>query len=227
MKKYSILVFCLLILFACKPDITIQSLNPEIICGCQQGEIVYKLENADRSWVELSPAGASSGTITSPVARGEYKAVSFMVCDNATVTVFAENSKGQSSKSSQVRRVTTIEPIKGTLHPMCVGNRFDGWDFLPGHIEGDPSALPATALLTEVIVTVDRTGTFTYMGTSVIIYPGPNSIKVFAGQTPFGGNYHFTAPLNFHEQCAETGTALPSGTKPPGNFTIVLNTVCP
>jgi hypothetical protein len=227
MKKNSILVLILLLMLACKPDITIQSLNPEIICGCQQGEIVYSLKNADRSWVEITPASASSGSVTSPTPRGEYTQVSFMVCDNATVTVFAENSKGQSSKAGQVRRVSTIEPFNGTLSPLCVGNRFDGWDFLPGHIEGEPATLPSTAVLTEILVTVDRTGTFTYLGTSVIIYPGTNSIRDFAGRTAFGGNYKFIAPLNFQEQCAETGTALPSGAHPPGSFSIVLHTVCP
>ncbi|MBK9221045.1 MAG: hypothetical protein IPO16_02845 [Saprospiraceae bacterium] len=224
--KYISLIL-ILAFISCKPEIYNILYSPDFICSCQPGDVRYQLKNADRSWVEITPGIASPAGIEMAVGEAGQQIARFTICDNATISIFAENSKGTSVATRQVRRAGPIEPLHGMLNPFCFGNRFEAWEFTPSRIHDEPSVIPINSRLSEIIINVDRPGTFVYDEISVPINPGINHLLRYTGMSPFRGNYWFRAALNPNEQCIESGTTLPSGARRPPSFSIDLITACP
>lgn len=222
-----VLSFCILVLFiSCKPEIIIQTHYPSLICDCAEGEVVYKLNHATSSTVTISPASAARTAPTTPAARGAYISSTFGICSTATVTVSSTNDNGSSSVSYTVRRVTMIDPISGTLAPLCFNGAPVIWSYTPIVIDNADNPIPSGSVINEILVTVDRSGTFIFGGVSTAVNPGANRLTNYSGRNPHASQYEFSAPLNANEECVESGSTLPSGRVPPPSFSIQLLLRC-
>ncbi|MEP7195112.1 MAG: hypothetical protein ABI851_01240 [Saprospiraceae bacterium] len=230
MKNLSVLPFFICLIFSCKPEIKIIDFGPDKICSCISGDIRYQITDADRFWVEIIPASSAPGGISDPTTNHGITTSRFQICDNATIHVFAENRNGRSEAIKEIRKAgaTEIQSLSGMLSPLCFGNVFQGWDFVITTELGAASVIAVDAVLQEIIINVDRNGSFTYDGITIPVVPGMNRLTgALVGHPSHHGNYRFTAPLNFREECAESGTSLPSGRVPPPSFTINILARCP
>lgn len=213
-------------LFSCKPTIFNAHNYPDYFCNCSSARVDYQLKDAESSSVRFDPASAVASQ-TTEIGAGGQTIVRFSICQDAVAIISAVNRNGTVTQTLQFRRATEPTSISGRLNPLCIGSRFDGWSYVPLYDADRPSPIPHDGVLSNIVIEVDRVGNFSYNGVTAVVRPGRNLLSEFQNMRTSLGEFVFTAPLNINEQCAETGSVLPSGRIPPPGFPITLEVMCP
>ncbi|MBK8955256.1 MAG: hypothetical protein IPM34_06840 [Saprospiraceae bacterium] len=226
MKIHFVYVMLLFAILSCKPTIYNVDSRPNIFCECRGGSLQYQLKDADRSSVTFDPASSVS-EISEEIGPGGQTVVRYRVCESGSATISAVNGNGTSTHTVHFQKVSEPSGFSGEMIPLCVGSRFDGWSWVPAFDAALLEPYPTDGELVAIRISVDRPGTFRYGSRTIEVLPGGHTFNEFAGLNPNASQYEFIAALNPDEQCAESGSVLPSGRRPPRSFPISIQVTCP